>query len=121
MRNGNGSYNWAQVEQAVLSISTVPVQDRQGVGVGVGVDRATATATATAMPSALARCTYSLTVCEYSHSLTTSNLSLDTLARLVQTVGRQFAEEMAALPAADRHALEIRIAPEPTTLTQEAI
>lgn len=66
-------------------------------------------------------CTYTLEVREHHHSLTTYHLGLETLAELVKTVGRQFAVEMAGLPAAERHELEIRITPEPLRMPQEAM
>lgn len=96
-----------------LGTSTVPVQE---------IPRPTPMASPTPTPS----CTYSLEVREYGHSLTTYQLSLETLTRLVLTVGRQFAEEQAAAPAEARHALYMEIRPESiplegTTLRQEAI
>lgn len=78
------------------------------------------TSTVQEKPTPTPSCTYSLEVREYGHSLTTYHLSLETLAKLVLTVGRQFAEEQAAAPAEARHALYMEIRPESLT-AQEGI
>lgn len=78
----------------------------------------------TPIPTPSLACTYSLEIREYNHSLTTYDLSLETLTRLVHTVGRQFAEEQRTAPAWDRHSLYMEIrrqAPEGSRMPGEAI
>lgn len=84
------------------STCTVPVQGKP-------------TPTLSVTPTPSPACTYSLEIREHGHSLTTYQLSLETLAKLVLTVGRQFAEEQAAAPAWDRHSLYMEIRPEIST------
>lgn len=90
----------------------------------LGTVQGKALPTPTPMASLSPACTYSLEIREYNHSLTTYDLSLETLTRLVHTVGRQFAEEQRQAPAWDRHSLYMEIrpqAPEGSRMPQEAI
>lgn len=97
------------------------LEDRVRVPEYLGTSTVQGRPTPTPTPIPSAACTYSLEIREHGHSLTTLQLSLETLTKLVLTVGRQFAEEMAVAPAWDRHSLYMEIRPEISTAVLEGI
>lgn len=58
------------------------------------------------------RPTYTVTVHEYAHTITTSQLTLDQVAKLILVMGEQFAREQVAVPLDDRHSLYVEISSE---------